>query len=650
MDQFLHFGFAGLWAFGALMLGKVLLLALRSDFVKSPGLCGLIGMGVGGSLLGLLILVAKPGAVIGLAFLVLMALPLIALVLILLKKYKEKISAFQRRFKLEFSGAHFAVLAVLLISLIGALTPSTALDWDSIAYHLAVPKIWLEQGHASSVSFIHHSNFPGAADAWFILGESLGSQSMSKSFMWFTSLFGCWAIFDVFKHWYKPNTALLCAVAFASIPMVLWESGSAYIDVANGLFAGFGFLFAAKGLTGEEKSDLWLSAIFLGLAASSKYTGLQSILIATTVWLILGEAQQRKGALKLVGAAGAIAAPWYIKNWITVGNPVYPFFYSLFGGKNWDTFQSFIYSREQKNFGYEGVANAGQSIFGLVTSPGRFTNPSPKSGTGFAFVSLGMAVISTAVIGVCKGLTSKTERALGLMVLFQFGAWLLLSQQSRYILALAVPLLFLGAIALEQPKTKVLSMVLVVLQVPISLYLYSTSIVAERLPVFVGGLTRDEFLGGYQAGDGGKVPGAVSIYGDLKPLASDATITKIGLYDEVFGYYCPKPYIWASPGHTTEFGYAEMTTTDQLIAAYKKMGISHIYVTNRYIRGTETETQFLNASGLSGTVVPYPTDVREAALKEQETKWRILVAEAIGEGKLKLHTQFSQSRFLFSVQ
>ncbi|HLO97107.1 MAG TPA: hypothetical protein VK171_00815, partial [Fimbriimonas sp.] len=341
MDQFLHFGFAGLWVLCAMVLGKVSLVALRSNFVKSPGLCGLIGMGVGGSLFGLLTLAAKPSAVVVLALIVLLVLPFATLSLLTIKKYKDKPSALKRRLKVDFCRPHIAVAAVLLISLLGALTPSTALDWDSIAYHLAVPKIWLEQGHAGSVSFIHHSNFPGAADAWFLLGESLGSQSMSKSFMWFTTLFGCWAILDVFKHWYKPNTALLCAVAFASIPMVLWESGSAYIDVANGLFAGFGFLFAAKALNGEEKSDLWLSAIFLGLAASSKYTGLQSILIATTVWLILGEGQQRKNAFKLVGAAGAIAAPWYIKNWITVGNPVYPFFYSLFGGKNWDAYQSF---------------------------------------------------------------------------------------------------------------------------------------------------------------------------------------------------------------------------------------------------------------------------------------------------------------------
>lgn len=642
MDQFLYLGLACIWALGAIGCGKMLLIYLLSNHVKSLGLCGLLGMGMTGWLIGLASPTAPGNLIIAVSLAIVFIVPILG-IFVTYHRCKDSLP-------FDVSKAHFAALAILLIALVGVLTPSTSLDWDSIAYHMAVPKIWLETGKVGSISFIHHSNFPAAVDSWFYVGEALGSQSVSKSFTWLISLFGAWAILDVFKTWFKPQTALLASVAFASIPMVLWESGTAYIDVANGLFAGFGFLFVAKALETSEKADGAIGAILLGLAASSKYTGLQSIIIAILVWVVLGEAQQRKAALKFGGLAAAIAAPWYIKNWAVVGNPVYPFFYSLFGGKNWDDFQSFIYSREQKTFGYPGVQNAGQSIFGLLTSPGRFTNPGPKDGTGFAFVSLGFAVIASAVTGVTNGLVGKMQRSLGLMILLQFGAWLLLSQQSRYILALVVPLLFMGGLALEGSKSKIFATAVVLVQIPISLYLYWSSIVVERLPVFVGGLTRDEFLGGYQASDGGRVPGAVSIYGDLKPLKDDATITKIGLYDELFGYYSSRPYMWAGPGHTTEFGYANMKTADELVAAYKKLGISHIYLTNRYIRGTKAEGQFIGASGLGGTITPYPADVREAAMKEQEVKWRILLAEAIAAGKLKIHTQFSQSRFLFTVQ
>ena len=43
--------------------------------------------------------------------------------------------------------------------------------------------------------------------------------------------------------------------------------------------------------------------------------------------------------VKVIALTAAVAAligsPWYIRNWILAGNPVYPFYYSTFGGKNW---------------------------------------------------------------------------------------------------------------------------------------------------------------------------------------------------------------------------------------------------------------------------------------------------------------------------
>jgi hypothetical protein len=44
------------------------------------------------------------------------------------------------------------VVAVSIIPLVGILAPSTMLDWDSLAYHMAVPKMWLADGNSSNSS------------------------------------------------------------------------------------------------------------------------------------------------------------------------------------------------------------------------------------------------------------------------------------------------------------------------------------------------------------------------------------------------------------------------------------------------------------------------------------------------------------------
>jgi hypothetical protein len=42
--------------------------------------------------------------------------------------------------------------------------------------------------------------------------------------------------------------------------------------------------------------------------------------------------------------AALVAAPWYLKNWLFTGNPVYPFLYGLFGGQFWDSFRADWYA------------------------------------------------------------------------------------------------------------------------------------------------------------------------------------------------------------------------------------------------------------------------------------------------------------------
>ena len=611
------------------------------------GLAGLLGLGAGGTLLGFLFLI--PG---------LFGMPAIAIVGVIglggiFLQWKDRPNGKRAgNAKSHTRELIFATLALILLAipLVGVLSPSTSLDWDSLAYHLAVPKIWVSQGHAGPVSFVHHSNFPAAVDSWFVVGEIIGGQTAAKAFtLWFTA-FGTISIFGLIRQRLSPASSWPCGIAFLSIPMVMWESSTAYIDVANGLFAGFGFVFAAQYVEKQEKSDLFVAAILLALAAGSKYTGLQAIVIASLVVLLLINQSQKASAVKMGALAAAFASPWYIKNWILVGNPVYPFFYSVLGGKNWDKFQGQIYSEEHQTFGYHGAANLGQSIFGLVTSPGRFTNPQPALGNGFAFVSMGFAVIVGAIIGVVRGVTEKFDKALALMILIQLLAWFALSQQSRYILTLAVPMLYFFARALEWKPLGKLVMGALALQVLATLWVYKEGFLTERLPVLIGALTRDEFLGGYKMDDGSQKSGAVDTYSLSKVIDADPTVQKVGLYDEVFGYYLNKPYFWATPGHTTEMGYADMKTADELVASFKRLGITHVYVTNRYIKGTLDLDLWEKASGIDGPITPYSDKDRQSRMGDERTKWRVLLAEAIAAKKLTLHSRFSQLRFLFKVE
>jgi hypothetical protein len=296
-----------------------------------------------------------------------------------------------------------------------------------------------------------------------------------------------------------------------------------------------------------------------------------------------------------------------------------------------------MYTGQQKTFGYPGIANIGSSIFGLAGNSGRFTDPQPLLGNGFAFVSLGFALLATGAAGIAKGLANKFDRSIALMIGIQLLAWTVLSQQSRYILALAIPLLALGARAIDWKPTKHLIPAAAGLQLLASLYIYNSSIITERLPVLSGGLTEQEFLEGFDTIDGQRVSGKVATATLNKVTKDDPAVKKIALLDEVFGFYLDKPYFWAGPGHTTEVTWAKMQNAQEMIDNFKQLGISHVYLNNQYVPDLEKWNQSLTQPRSE----PLAEDIRN--------KWRQLVGDAIYEGKLKPTQQLSRTKTLYEI-
>ncbi|MES2463737.1 MAG: hypothetical protein V4671_24475, partial [Armatimonadota bacterium] len=56
-----------------------------------------------------------------------------------------------------------------LLTAIAALAPPSFLEWDSLAYHLAVPKTYLAQGRIFYIPYDHHSNFPFTLEMLYLL-------------------------------------------------------------------------------------------------------------------------------------------------------------------------------------------------------------------------------------------------------------------------------------------------------------------------------------------------------------------------------------------------------------------------------------------------------------------------------------------------
>jgi len=526
-------------------------------------------------------------------------------------------------------------IAILsLLPLISVLAPSDMMDWDSLAYHLAVPKVWLAAGQFVPLDYDHHSWFPFAIDNLFVWGESWGGQHGAKAFMWVFLLLGFLTVFGFARRLYGNRSGWWAVLAFAGIPLVLWESGTAYIDVANGLFAGLGLAYCAELAAGRPRS-IWLPALLLGFAAGSKYTGLQ-VVVACGVVLLLGAIWQRSTqrtypvfwivALPLL--ALLVASPWYIRNLEMRQNPVYPFLYERLGGTNWDDWRAEVYRNEQQTFGIGRTAKGrdplafGSAVLGLAFQPGRFINPMQEAGGGLPLGAIGVAVLCSGVLWMVSGRLTAFEAGVlvgsGVVLVF----WFYLSQQSRYILTFAPPLCILAGGAVAKLRLGQLLAGICVLQAAYAGWLTYDTLTRAQLPVVLGRESRTEYLAK-------RVPFSVM----AAQINAQAKNGRVALYDEVFGYFLDVPYFWANPGHSTVIPYEHLNDGSSYAQKMMELGFTHVYL-NPHLQSHQQRDRFLSASGLAGSPVPYSQSEREEMFRDLNAKWKLLVAEAIAEGKL----------------
>lgn len=553
-------------------------------------------------------------------------------------------------------------LALLsLFALVSVLAPSDLGDWDTLSHHLASVKIWINEGQFAPIRFMHQSNFPFAVDNLFVWGLQWGGEAGAKTFSLVFYLLGIVTVFGLARQLYGRSGAWWSALLFGAVPVIVWESGTAYIDVAHGLFAGLGILFAGLSVQPQrsplntedstlnaERSMLnapaaypWLSAICLGFAAGTKYTGLQTLL-AVGVALLLYAAISRRSALAkqavLVGVvAVAIASPWYIKNVVWNGNPVYPFFHSVFKGPNWDDRRSAIYQNEQRTFGvgreqHTGAPTAnidptqiGHAIGGLAYLPGRFTNPGQVQGFGDPLSAVGIPVVAVFFLVLLRGRPRPYETVALVAIGISLLMWFVLSQQSRYITSIAPPLAIMAAGLISWPIVGMALRIVIAAQAVWTIYLFKFLDPLDRgsrfdtqLQVVIGKVPLEE----YRAQ---RIP----FYTPAQTINQIAQGGKVALYDEVFGYLLNVDYFWANPGHSTIIPYDSMQSGEDFVKGLKKLGFTHVYFSRM-----SNPQDFLGA--------PLSEDQRQALMDNWEVKWKALAADAYAKHLIEPLHQFPQ--------
>lgn len=464
------------------------------------------------------------------------------------------------------------ILLMLGISaLIPALAPPSMSDWDSLAYHLSVPKLYLNHGGIYYIDFTSHSNFPFLMEMLYIPGLALGSPVAAKLMNYWAGVLlvaGIWLL--VRKHLHE-KAALLAAIAFAGIPMVLWEATTAYVDLATALYSVLCVFLLFNYFDTNGRRFLVGSAIAAGFAASTKMTGL-ALIPLIIIWLIadrytVHKKVELKRALMFAGIAALVCSPWYIKSFLYTGNPVYPFFYSIFGGLNWTASMAKSYSALQGKFG------VGHDFASFVFLPYDLTFYSERFYDTVGLYVGPILLIALPVLCFAKYSSRKMIGLLGFL-LAQLIIWFKLTQQSRYLITdFAVISALIASVLYLDARFKIARFAFTIAFVFIAFFgIYTlTPAIKSSIPVVLGTESQDQYLSR-----------TLDIYNCENYINTNLSQNaKIALYGDTRGFYLNREYIWADPGHNTIFT-RHFKSVDELKQYWKSLKITHLLVNHRF--------------------------------------------------------------------
>ena len=490
-------------------------------------------------------------------------------------------------------------LAFALVSLIGCFAPpTTALEWDSIAYHLADPKMYLSAHRIKYIPWEDHSNFGFTAEMWYLYGLMLGGYPLAKLFHFACGVGTCLAVHALGTRQVTPAVGKVSALLLASTPIVFWEAGTAYVDLATAFFTTLTLLTLGQGMTLRDPRWLRLSAILMGLTLSTKATALGTLVLLALgllVWRLRGLKEAPVAAVKSTALWGLLAlvvgSPWLIKSAILTGNPVYPFFYGIFGGRGWDQAAADFYTSWNAGFGM------GHSLSDIALVPWNLTMfllPGHLAPTAYlkpfndyqtplgAYTPVLLAALFFPVF--VRG-TSAPIRALALFALGSLLLWAGTMQYVRYLLPTLPVLCLLASYVLVQAYSLRLKSGYALAALGVCSLAFSLgvglSLLSLEAPVVFGQVTRDDYIThGF-----GSYP-AMQFINTQLPANS-----KIVMYGNPLGFYCDKPYLWGDAIHGTTIPYDNFHSADDLRAYLHKLGVTHILI---------TQSGFPLTPGLSG--------------------------------------------------
>lgn len=435
-------------------------------------------------------------------------------------------------------------------------------SWDEQTYQLAVPVQWLQSGSIAPVADLPYSAFPMLPQFLWLWMLKLGGLGTGRLLILGAFLLLFYGLYRELRR----CTGFWIAGGLTMLLILSPLSGAMIREFYAEVFLALLMLGAVRILRKTDDPDgrtMVMLGLFAGSAAAVKLTGLG---VSFAIFAMLLYFRPGWKSLGYFAGGGAVFFAFYLRPWIALGNPVYPFAGGLFGTPG-AVVEAYHSAMGESNYG-PGKWSGG--LLGwLFSGYDEMIYDGIVLGYAFPVIFAGCAIGCYLLLRQKKGSFFLRQLGAGTAVLYLF--WAVTSQQTRFLLPLVPVLLLLAAVLLNHlPRRAGMAMVILLLilgGVSVDVWAWKHGFYcwkfledARTRPLrLLTGATREE--------------GLMHAYNYL--ASHTPQDTGVLLVFERRGLYCPRPHRNGSPGFQDWFDF---TKHPDWIGELQKRNIRYLLV------------------------------------------------------------------------
>lgn len=371
----------------------------------------------------------------------------------------------------------------LACALLSALAPATG--WDATVAHLALPAAYAREGYIGLQPGNVYAGYPHFAHVLYALAYYPQFEKPATLLSWLFAALACALVFALGARAHNRRVGFIAMAIFATTPIFVDQSDTVSIDL---LFAAYtaGALCALLAWRDEGLPvQLITCGLLAGASCGIRHTGyLVCVLLAVGV-LIWTPGWKKRFVFTFLVCAFITSAPWWIRSWILVGNPLFPFLAEWFPSPVVEHLPiTAIGAHETVQ------TTGGLSIMALVRFPWDIIMR-PNLYDGWS-KSPGVLVLALGLPGLFFG--SGGVRYLGAFSGAGLVAFFSFQRFARYLLPFFLPMMVAAAVAAEsiRPLRRPIQ-VLLVITFAYGLALHAAA-VHFKVPVVLGLQSAEEYL------------------------------------------------------------------------------------------------------------------------------------------------------------